>query len=163
MIPDNSPVSSQTVDVQTIMRRVRQQIRGVDREHEWARQGRKSVPQQLVASIARMRASTTALRTAISRIGNPPPAPDTLRGRTGMHAVLLVRRAMFWLLPPIQVAQNQLVDALDQHLAATEEILQLLRHTNSEVARLEHLIMKSAEPAGGGATGQRQKQPGLPS
>jgi len=151
MTSDNPSAGPRTADVQIIMRRVRERIRGVDREHEWARYGRKSVPQQLVASVARMRVATTSLRAAISRIGIPPPAPATVRGRVGMTAVLMVRRAMFWLLPPIQVAQTQLVDAMDQHLAATEEILQLLRHTNSEVARLEHLIHSGTVQAAAGA------------
>jgi hypothetical protein len=140
MPPASQAVQDGPVSVVEIMRRIREQVRGVDREQDWKRYGRKAVPAHLVASVQRLRASTAMLRSAIARIGEPPPTPATIRGRLGLQVVQAVRRALFWIIPPVQVAQNQIVDALEQHLAATEQILQILQQTNAELARTSHLI-----------------------
>jgi hypothetical protein len=131
------------------MRRIRDELRGIDREQEWKRQGRKSVPPHLISGVQRLKASTALLRSSVSRIGQPPPAPPTLRGRIGLLIVQLLRRALFWLIPSIQTSQNQIVDALEQHLAATDQILQILQHTNVELARLSQLA--ATNQSGGGA------------
>jgi hypothetical protein len=140
MLPAIQAAQSGPVIVIDIMRRIREELRGVDREQDWKRYGRKAVPPHLIASVQRLRSSTAMLRSAIARIGEPPPGPPTVRARLGLHAVHAIRRALFWVLPPIQSAQNQIVDALEQHLAATEQILQILQQTNAELARTSHLL-----------------------
>ncbi len=142
-------VAGGTANVTAIMRRIRDDLRGVDREHDWKRQARKAVPPGLISSVQRLRSSTAMLRSSIARIGEPPPSPPTLRGRVGLQAVQAVRRTLFWLVPSIQTAQNQIVDALDQHLAATEQILHILQQTNVELARLSHVPAAASQTEAG--------------
>ncbi|MDZ4801386.1 MAG: hypothetical protein SGI92_24780 [Bryobacteraceae bacterium] len=131
------------------MRRIRDGLRGIDREQEWKRLGRRAVPPHLIASVQRLKASTALLRSSVSRIGEPPPTPPTLRGRLGLHVIQIMRRALFWLLPSIQTSQNQIVDALEQHLAATDQILQILQQTNIELARLTSQTAPAKQTSGG--------------
>ncbi|HYO83182.1 MAG TPA: hypothetical protein VES20_17380 [Bryobacteraceae bacterium] len=126
----------QRVSVQEVMRGVRDRVRSGGREQDWVRRARKSVPPHLVSGTARLRASTGTLRSAIARIGSPPPSPPTLRGRIGAVLVRVIQRLLFWYTPGVQQANNQLVDALEAHLRITEEILGVLEKTNVEVARL---------------------------
>jgi len=132
------------------MRQIRAGIRGGDnREYEWIRQGRKAVPSHLISGIGRLRASTALLRSAVARIGDPPPAPATLRGRFGLALIQVIRRGLFWLIPSIQTAQIQIVDALEGQLAATEEILHILQNTHVELARLASRPAAGTDPARG--------------
>jgi hypothetical protein len=128
--------SPSPVDVQAIMRDIRSRVRGGNREREWVRQARRSVPAHLTSSIGRLRASMAMLRGAVERIGQPPPAPPTLRGRIGAGVVRLLQRALFWYTPSVQNADHQIVNALESHLKVTEEILAILERTNVELARV---------------------------
>jgi hypothetical protein len=133
MVETSSPPA---VDVQALMREIRARARGGNREQEWVRQARRSVPAHLSSTVGRLRASTAMLRSAIERIGEPPPAPATLRGRLGMAVVRFIQRAMFWYTPSVQNADHQIVNALEAHLKVTEELLAVLERTNIELARL---------------------------
>lgn len=130
------------------MRRIRDGLRGIDREQDWKRQGRKAVPPHLISGVQRLKASTALLRSSISRVGQPPPVPPTVRGRIGLFIVQILRRALFWFIPSIQTAETQIVDALEQHLAATEQILQILQQTNVELARLSQLAATNQNSSG---------------
>lgn len=134
MIAELNPVS--TVDVQSIMREIRADIRGNSREREWLRHARKAVPAHLMSSVGRLRASTAGLRSAIARIGDTPPAPATVRGKIGGALIALMRRALFWYTPGIQSVNYQLLDALEAHVKATEEIIQILERTSVDLARI---------------------------
>lgn len=77
-----------------------------------------------------------SLRSAVERIGQPPPTPPTLRGRFGAMLVRLMQRAMFWYTPSIQNTNQQILNALESHLKVTEEIIAVLERTNVELARV---------------------------
>lgn len=135
------------IDVRAIMRRIRDQIRGTDPEQEWVRAGRRALPAGLLSSVDRLRASTAHLRSAVAQIGEVPPAPPTLRGRVGALVVRALQRGLFWLIPSIRNSQFQIVDALDLHLAATSDILQVLQQTHIEIARLSAETAAHREPS----------------
>jgi hypothetical protein len=128
--------SPPAVDVQALMREIRARVRGESREREWVRQARRSVPPHLLSNIGRLRSSMATLRSAVDRIGQPPPAPPTFRGRVGAALVRVVQRALFWYTPSVQSANHQILNAMDAHLKATEEILAVLERTNVELARV---------------------------
>ena len=73
--------------------------------------------------LARLKASTAALEEAAGRIGEIPPSPDTFRARVGAGAVRIMQRALFWLVPSIKSTQQNLVQALRDHVTVTDEIL----------------------------------------
>lgn len=133
MVDSSSP---HPVDVQALMREIRDRVRSQNREHEWVRQARRCVPAHLASNVGRLRASTAMIRSAIERIGGAPPAPPTLRGRIGAMAVRAMQRALFWYTPSVQNANTQILNALEIHLKVTEEILTVLERTNIELARV---------------------------
>ena len=118
------------------MREIRSRARGANREHEWVRRARRSVPAHLQSSVGRLRASMASLRSTIDRIGQLPPSPPTFRGRMGASVIRLMQRMMFWFTPSVQSADRLIVDALEAHLKVTEEILAVLEKTNIELARV---------------------------
>jgi hypothetical protein len=132
-------------DVREVMRQIRLGIRGAGPEQEWLRQSRKAVPSHLISSVGRLRASTALLRSAIARIGELPPAPDTFRGRAGASLVRIIRRTLFWLIPSIQIVQSQIVDALEGQVTATEEILRILQQTHVDLAKLSSSVAAAQE------------------
>lgn len=133
-------LSPRPVDVQALMREIRGRVRGEGKEQQFAREARKMVPSHLTSAVARLSAGTASLRSAVAAIGEAPPCPPTLRGRVGLLLVRLSQRSVFWLLPSLRSSLNQIVDALEKHLQATEEILEALRQTNIELARLRSLV-----------------------
>lgn len=144
MIPVSAPPQ---VDVQAIMRDIRSRVRGASLTHEYVRRARRSVPGHLASTVGRLRASTALLRSAVSRIGETPPAPPTLRGRIGASMVALIQRVLFWYTPTVQNANLQIVDALESHLKVTEEIISILERTHVEMARMAELAQHEARSA----------------
>lgn len=127
-------MTSETVDVQMLMREVRRLAREGNREREKAlRLARKTIPSQLPAAIARLKSSTQYLRRSARYLGDVPPGPNTLRAKIGAALVRILQRSMFWLLPPLRTTQSQFADALAEHVNATGEILKALEQTNIEL------------------------------
>lgn len=143
----NTPLPGHAaVDVQQIMKEVRNRLQSENHEHdELMRLARKSVPGHLPATIARLKASTQALAEAAKRIGDIPPAPPTLRARIGSLLVRAMQRALFWLIPSVKTAQQSLAQTLRDHVYATDELLKALQQTNM---RLELLRREVASKAG---------------
>jgi hypothetical protein len=133
------------VDVQTIMREIRATVRAENREFEQvARVANRAIPGHLPAVIARLKTSTASLEEAVSRIGEIPPGPPTLRARTGAFVVRVMQRSLFWLVPPVRSTQQSMVHALRDHVAVTEEILKALQQTNLQL----ELLRRSVETDG---------------
>lgn len=129
------------VDVQAIMREIRTAIRAENRDQDdAARIARRSTPGHLPAVIARLKASTVSLEEAAKRIGEIPPGPRTLRARLGALAVAVMQRSLFWLVPAVRSTQQNLVHALRDHVAATEDILRALQQTNLQLELLRRSV-----------------------
>jgi hypothetical protein len=139
--------SSPGVDVRAIMREVRARARFDTPERTLERQARRAVPSHLVSGIARMRAANSGFRTAIERIGDPPPAPPTLRGRFGTFLVRVAQRGIFWLIPSIRSAHLKAAEALDAQVEVTEALIEVLRQTNLELIKLRQRSEEAA-PSG---------------
>jgi hypothetical protein len=82
-----------------------------------------------------------AIRASAARIGELPPAPPTLRAKVGAVAVRGLRRAMFWLIPSLQAAQEQIAAALEDQTKAVEDLVKAIEKTN---ARMELLLGEQA-------------------
>jgi hypothetical protein len=129
-------------DVQRIMARVRRRVRAQNqREQEALRKARKALPGDLIARVSRLNTRLGAMRVNAARIGEMPPSPPTLRGKVGAFGVRLVRHALFWLIPSLQAAQEQVAGALDDQVKALEELIKAIEKTN---ARLELLLSEQA-------------------
>jgi hypothetical protein len=139
MYSPQDPLSA--VDVQAIMRDIRGAVRAENRDRDdAARTAARAIPRHVAAVLARLKASTAALEEAAARIGEVPPAPDTLRARVGAAGVRVMQRALFWLVPSIKSTQQNLVQALRDHLTVTEETLKALHKTNVQVELLRREI-----------------------
>jgi hypothetical protein len=135
-----------SVDVQAIMREIRCAVRAENRDRDdAARTATRAIPRHVAAVLARLKASTVALEEAASRIGEIPPAPDTVRARIGAAAVRFMQRALFWLVPSIKSTQQNLVQALRDHVSVTEEILKALNQTNVQVELLRREMHNGGE------------------
>ena len=125
------------------MREIRTKVRAENRQFdEVARAARRGIPGHLPAVIARLKASTASLQEAVSRIGEIPPGPPTLRARLGALTVRIMQRALFWLVPSVKSTQQNVVYALRDHIAVTEEILKALQHTNIQLELLRRSIVR---------------------
>ena len=128
-------------DVQAIMREIRTTVRAENREFDdVARAARRAMPGHLPAVIVRLKASTASLQEAVSRIGEIPPGPPTLRARLGALAVRMMQRALFWLVPSVRSTQQNVVYVLRDHVAVTEEILKALQQTNIQIELLRRSL-----------------------
>jgi hypothetical protein len=134
------------VNVQTIMREIRTVVRAANREHhDAARSAKRAIPGHLAAVIARLKASTASLEDAVSRIGEVPPGPRTLRARAGAVVVKVMQRALFWLVPSVRSTQQNIVQALRDHVAVTDEILKALHQTNLQMELLRRSMPATQE------------------
>jgi len=137
------------VDVQAIMRDIRSAVRAENRDRDdAARTATRAIPRHVAAVLARLKASTTSLEEAAARIGDIPPAPNTLRARIGAGAVRIMQRALFWLVPSIKSTQQNTVQALRDHVTVTEEILKALHQTNVQVELLRRELRERAAEEG---------------
>ena len=134
----NSPQDRlSTVDVQAIMRDIRAAVRAENRDRDdAARIATRAIPRHVAAVLARLKTSTVTLEEAARRIGEIPPAPNTFRARLGAAVVRVMQRALFWLVPSIKSTQQNLVQALRDHVTVTEEIIKALHQTNLQVELL---------------------------
>lgn len=136
------------IDVQNIMREIRQIARAEFRDYdELTRASRRNIPAHLPAALARLRASTTALEEAASRLGEVPPGPPTMRAQVGALGVRIAQRGLFWFLPALRSSQQSLVQALREHVIASDEILKALQRTNVELELLRRSLTPPAEAA----------------
>jgi hypothetical protein len=73
-------------------------------------------------------------------IGCMPPAPATTRARVGGLAVGLVRRALFWLWPQLDLFHAATIDFAENQLALMEELREHLIDIDHELeqARRDH-------------------------
>jgi hypothetical protein len=142
MYPSQDPVS--TVDVQAIMREIREKVRAENRDRDdAARTATRAIPRHVNAVLARLKSSTASLEEAVSRIGEIPPAPDTLRARVGAGGVRVMQRALFWLVPTIKSAQQNTVQSIRDHVTVTEEILKALQQTNLQIELLRRQLQSN--------------------
>jgi hypothetical protein len=134
---ENEKLKMFAVDVQAIMRDIRATVWAENRDRDdAARTATRAIPRHVAAVLARLKASTIALEEAAGRIGEIPPAPDTLRARIGAAGVRVMQRALFWLVPSIKSTQQNLVQAVRDHVTVTEEILKALHQTNVQIELL---------------------------
>lgn len=126
------------IDIQTIMAEIRGRVR-VENQREQAalRNVRKIISPELTARVSRLQVRVAAIRASAARIGELPPAPPTPRARIGAVAVRVLRRAMFWLIPSLQAAQEQIAAALEDQTKAVEDLVKAIEKTN---ARMELLL-----------------------
>lgn len=126
------------IDIQTIMAEIRGHVR-VENQREQAalRNVRKIISPELTARVSRLQVRVAAIRASAARIGELPPAPPTPRARIGAVAVRVLRRAMFWLIPSLQAAQEQIAAALEDQTKAVEDLVKAIEKTN---ARMELLL-----------------------
>jgi hypothetical protein len=101
------------------------------------RNARKTLPADLIARVSRLQARIGGLKASVAQIGGMPPSPPTLRGKVGASGIHVMRRALFWLIPNLQAAQEQLIAVVDDQTKALEEIVTALEKTN---LRIEVLI-----------------------
>ena len=130
------------VDVQTIMAEIRGRVRlESQREQAALHNVRKIVSPELMARVSRLQVRVAAIRAGAARIGELPPAPSTLRAKVGAVAVRTLQRAMFWLIPTLREAQEQIAAALEEQTKAVEDLVKTIEKTN---ARLECLLGERA-------------------
>ena len=118
------------IDIQTIMAEIRGRVR-VESQREQAalRNVRKIISPDLTARVSRLQVRVAAIRASAAHIGELPPAPPTLR-------------AMFWLIPSLQAAQEQIAAALEEQTRAVEDLVKAIERTN---ARMERLLGERAQ------------------
>jgi len=69
-----------------------------------------------------LRRRLASLRSSCELVGEMPPTPPTLRGRIGARLVSVVRRTLFWLLPPLHSVLYEQVRFLEEELASMENL-----------------------------------------
>jgi len=119
----------ETIDVQVIMREIRERIRkefGV-LDVELDRNGSAS---------GHLDELTSSLRSAQKLVGTLPPQPPTFRGWIGSLLTKAVRRALFWYTPQLQSFHESLVRAYEQQAAALNGLVIADRENREEIERL---------------------------
>jgi Polysaccharide pyruvyl transferase/2OG-Fe(II) oxygenase superfamily len=127
----------QTMDVQTLMQEVSEQIHlgldsGQPRLEGSLRSASPWPDMDRLASVGR------ALRARKALIGQMPSAPPTLRGRMGALLVRMVRRSLVWFTGPLDDFHSEIVEGFDFQLAA-------LKSLTSEGVQRRQLAEVSAE------------------
>jgi hypothetical protein len=74
-------------------------------------------------------------------VGQPPLAPQTMRGKIGQVLVSGVRRSLFWYTPQIQHFQQSVANAFRDHVRAFRE---LTTHVNALRARVQTIAQQVA-------------------
>lgn len=83
-------------------------------------------------SLRRLQERVSSLHEGSCRVGQVPPRPPTLRGEVGMWLVLLVRRGLFWLIPPLQQVLREAAALLGEQLAAIDRLSQAVSRVEQE-------------------------------
>ena len=89
-----------------------------------------------------------ALFQARAGIGGAPPQPPTLRGRVGALAVVLLRRALFWLLLQLDRFHGAVIETFEGQQQALEDLNGALGRTLEEFVRRDremHERLSAAE------------------
>jgi hypothetical protein len=132
------------VNVREIMHELRLRVRAGNQQRESAdREVRRLIPNALHASMARLRITSANLYEASGRIGEVPPSPPTLRAQIGSLAIRLMQRSLFWLIPTMRTTQQQLAQAVREHVGATEQMLKILQETNIQLEMLRRSVEAS--------------------
>jgi hypothetical protein len=134
---DSERQEAPSVDVQAVMRGVR--LRARERRSENAeirRLAEQVVSPALALALSRLDAHLEDLRRSAPVVGAPPPTPRTLRGRMGAVMVAVVRRALFWFIPPLESSQAAMLGALEAQYRASTEIAAALRDLNAKLIAL---------------------------
>jgi hypothetical protein len=143
-IPETA--DSPGVDVRPLMAAIRRRARQASlREEEALRLARKSVSGELLTRVSRLHSRVATLRGTVGRVGDLPPQPPTLRGRAGVLPVRLVRRALFWLIPPLQAMQEQMAQVLEEQAAVNAELVKALEQANLRI----EVLRRQVEASGG--------------
>jgi hypothetical protein len=125
------------VDVQAVMQGVRRRARQRRSENaEIQRMAEQIVSPALALALSRLDAHLQDLRRSAPLVGALPPTPRTLRGRIGAVLVALVRRALFWFIPPLESSQAAMLGAVEGQYRALVEITAALRDLNAELVAL---------------------------
>lgn len=139
------------IDVRRIMAAIRLRAsRTTLRDEEAVRRARKSISPELGIRISRLHARVAGIRAHAAAIGGLPPHPPTLRGRLGAIAVQVIQRALFWLIPSLRAAQNQVAQALEDQIKINEELMKSLQQA---LVRIELLEGRPTEPMAGSLPG----------
>jgi hypothetical protein len=126
------------VNVHDLMREIRGRLRRVRRDRAaFLRHAERVISPALAMSLKNLESQVVELRNSVEAIGAMPPVPDTLRGRVGAFLVRRVRKALFWLIPPLQTSHIKIVGALEEQRRALVEITNALRQVNSELVALK--------------------------
>jgi hypothetical protein len=122
------------VDVQVVMRGVRRRAWAARRERsELLRAAGRIVSPALAAALGSADIQIQHMRQCARLIGALPPIAPTLRGRVGAVLVTLVRRALFWFIPPLKDSQTAALAALEEQRCALREITLALRDLNAKL------------------------------
>jgi hypothetical protein len=144
LLPSDSPPlcasaeTPATINVREIMARIRLQTRQASlREEEALRHARQFIPSELSARAPRLHARVETIRENAARIGELPPQPPTLRGRAGAQIVRLIHRSLFWLLPSLRTAHDQVVQALAEQVKINEEMMKAIEQAHVRISGLQ--------------------------
>lgn len=109
--------------VEAIMRDVRAKVRA---QNGNALPAKKGTSPELAVALIRARTRLAMIRQTIQRIGELPPCPPTLRGRIGAFAIISMRRALFWLIPSVQMVQHEVATCLEEELRLIEHLAEVV-------------------------------------
>jgi hypothetical protein len=141
---------TQPVDVQKIMRGIRQRIRGLPAGD--AGTDRAASPSAILTSIdwTRLEDMAKILQARSRYVGQLPPRPATSRGWIGSWLVRLVGRALFWYTSQIQEFQSASAHAFQEEV---ECLKALSRALAAEEAAREALAAGMSAGLRAGAAG----------
>jgi hypothetical protein len=135
--------SNAEINVQQIMATIRQRVRQIHRRNEDAtRRARKAISNELLSRVSRLNARVGTLRANVTRIGEMPPQPPTLRGKVGALLVRLMQRALFWLIPSLQAIEDQVAQAFEDQAKVNQELLKALQEAHTKIEQLQGAPMQ---------------------
>jgi len=127
-------VTISSTDVQAVMREVRLRAwRRRSEKAEFQRLVEQIVSPELARALGSLDLQLQQLRHSVHWIGAMPPKAPTLRARVGAVLVAVVRRALFWFIPPLQNAHAATLGALEAQYRALTEITIALRKINARL------------------------------
>lgn len=131
------------IDVQTIMREIRDRIRRGSAPRDQRQNGLTPASGPQLPEITALEDLCRVLHSRQALVGQLPPEPPTTRGRIGSLLVKAVRRTLFWYTPQLQnfhagVVQGfeQLVAALNALAAANQQSWRLVENLSGQMAKM---------------------------
>ncbi len=121
------------------MREIWQKTRQLDDVYDRDTPGGSSVSPALLENCARLKLRLGELEACVQRIGAMPSIPPRARGRVGALAVQLVRRALFWLIPPLCQAHEKTLEVLREQALLMEALVKAVQQAEREVQLLLRL------------------------